>query len=60
MDHVRHPGGLCHAVGLAMWFGILVALALAYATAISYSELAKLYLAPAVPIFSLNKRSEYD
>src|SRR5580704_6055736 len=29
--------------GLAMWFGILVALALAYATAISYSELAKLY-----------------
>jgi amino acid transporter len=26
-----------------MWFGILVALALAYATAISYSELAKLY-----------------
>ena len=29
--------------GSAMWFGILVALALAYATAISYSELAKLY-----------------
>src|ERR1700691_1803249 len=29
--------------GLAMWFGILVALALAYATAISYLELAKLY-----------------
>jgi APA family basic amino acid/polyamine antiporter len=29
--------------GLAMWFGILVALALAYATALSYSELAKLY-----------------
>ena len=29
--------------GLAMWFGILVALSLAYATAISYAELAKLY-----------------
>ena len=29
--------------GLSMWFGILVALALAYATALSYSELAKLY-----------------
>ncbi len=29
--------------GMAMWFGILVALALAYATALSYSELAKLY-----------------
>src|SRR5271169_4810243 len=29
--------------GLSMWAGILVALALAYATAVSYSELAKLY-----------------
>ena len=29
--------------GLAMWSGIFVALSLAYATAISYSELAKLY-----------------
>src|SRR5208282_4169599 len=29
--------------GLAMWAGIFVALALAYATALSYSELAKLY-----------------
>jgi len=29
--------------GMAMWFGILVALSLAYATAISYAELAKLY-----------------
>ena len=29
--------------GLAMWAGILVALLLAYATALSYSELAKLY-----------------
>src|ERR1700687_725808 len=29
--------------GLAMWAGIFVALTLAYATAISYSELAKLY-----------------
>ena len=29
--------------GMAMWFGILVALSLAYATALSYSELAKLY-----------------
>ena len=28
---------------LAMWFGIFVALMLAYATALSYSELAKLY-----------------
>jgi len=29
--------------GLSMWFGILVALVLAYATAVSYAELAKLY-----------------
>ncbi|HUN57448.1 MAG TPA: APC family permease [Candidatus Binataceae bacterium] len=29
--------------GLAMWAGIVVALLLAYATALSYSELAKLY-----------------
>jgi basic amino acid/polyamine antiporter, APA family len=29
--------------GMSMWFGILVALMLAYATALSYSELAKLY-----------------
>ncbi len=29
--------------GMAMWAGIFVALMLAYATAISYSELAKLY-----------------
>ncbi len=29
--------------GLSMWFGIFVALLLAYATAVSYSELAKLY-----------------
>src|ERR1700689_3217338 len=29
--------------GMAMWAGIFAALALAYATAISYSELAKLY-----------------
>src|ERR1700758_3952721 len=29
--------------GLAMWAGIFVALMLAYATALSYSELAKLY-----------------
>jgi basic amino acid/polyamine antiporter, APA family len=29
--------------GMAMWAGILVALLLAYATALSYSELAKLY-----------------
>src|SRR6202522_1589200 len=29
--------------GLAMWAGIVVALLLAYATAISYAELAKLY-----------------
>jgi basic amino acid/polyamine antiporter, APA family len=29
--------------GMAMWAGIFAALMLAYATAISYSELAKLY-----------------
>ena len=29
--------------GCAMWFGILTALALCYATAISYSELSKIY-----------------
>ena len=33
--------------GLVMWAGIFVALMLAYATALSYSELAKLY--PASP-----------
>ncbi len=35
--------GYVYPSGLAMWFGILVALALAFATALSYSELAKLY-----------------
>src|SRR5450432_2211641 len=29
--------------GIAMWFGILLALALCFATAISYAELSKLY-----------------
>ena len=32
--------------GIAMWFGILFALLLCFATAISYSELAKLYPGP--------------
>jgi APA family basic amino acid/polyamine antiporter len=32
--------------GMAMWFGILFALLLCFATAISYSELAKLYPGP--------------
>jgi amino acid transporter len=31
------------AAGSAMWFGILLALALCYATAVSYAELSKLY-----------------
>jgi APA family basic amino acid/polyamine antiporter len=31
------------AAGCAMWFGMLVALALCFATAISYAELSKLY-----------------
>jgi APA family basic amino acid/polyamine antiporter len=35
--------GYSYPSGLAMWAGILVALSLAYATALSYSELAKLY-----------------
>src|SRR6202022_4230169 len=35
--------GYAFPSGLAMWAGISVALMLAYATAISYSELAKLY-----------------
>jgi amino acid transporter len=35
--------GYAFPSGLAMWAGISVALLLAYATAISYSELAKLY-----------------
>ncbi len=35
--------GYAFPSGLAMWAGIFVALLLAYATAISYSELAKLY-----------------
>src|SRR5882762_1758895 len=36
-------GGYVFPSGLAMWAGIFVALMLAYATALSYSELAKLY-----------------
>jgi amino acid transporter len=35
--------GYAYPSGMAMWAGIFVALLLAYATAISYSELAKLY-----------------
>ena len=35
--------GYAYPSGLAMWAGIFAALTLAYATAISYSELAKLY-----------------
>src|SRR5271163_3566510 len=35
--------GYAYPSGLAMWAGIFGALMLAYATAISYSELAKLY-----------------
>ena len=35
--------GYAFPSGMAMWAGIFVALMLAYATAISYSELAKLY-----------------
>src|SRR5277367_3891271 len=35
--------GYVYPSGMAMWAGIFVALMLAYATALSYSELAKLY-----------------
>jgi len=35
--------GYAYPSGLAMWAGIFVALMLAYATAVSYAELAKLY-----------------
>ena len=35
--------GYAYPSGIAMWAGIFAALLLAYATAISYSELAKLY-----------------
>src|SRR5271169_1755403 len=35
--------GYAYPSGMAMWAGIVAALLLAYATAISYSELAKLY-----------------
>ncbi|HUY28289.1 MAG TPA: hypothetical protein VMV27_12800, partial [Candidatus Binataceae bacterium] len=35
--------GYAFPSGMAMWAGIFVALMLAYATAVSYSELAKLY-----------------
>ncbi len=35
--------GYAYPSGMAMWAGIFVALLLAYATAISYAELAKLY-----------------
>src|SRR5258708_33752313 len=36
-------GGYAFPSGMAMWAGIFGALMLAYATALSYSELAKLY-----------------
>ena len=35
--------GYAYPSGMAMWSGIFFAILLAYATAISYSELAKLY-----------------
>ena len=35
--------GYAFPSGMAMWAGIFVALLLAYATALSYAELAKLY-----------------
>src|SRR5208337_2081524 len=35
--------GYAYPSGMAMWAGIFAALLLAYATAVSYSELAKLY-----------------
>src|SRR5580704_12604251 len=35
--------GYSYPAGMAMWAGIFAALLLAYATAVSYSELAKLY-----------------
>jgi basic amino acid/polyamine antiporter, APA family len=35
--------GYAYPSGTAMWFGIFAAIILAYATAVSYSELAKLY-----------------
>ncbi|HKM99921.1 MAG TPA: APC family permease [Candidatus Binataceae bacterium] len=35
--------GYAYPSGMSMWFGIFAAIILAYATAISYSELAKLY-----------------
>ncbi len=35
--------GYAYPSGLAMWFGIFAAILLAYSTAISYSELSKLY-----------------
>ena len=38
-----HQAGYAFPSGMAMWAGIFVALMLAYATALSYSELAKLY-----------------
>ena len=55
LDHFRPSGWLLFPSGMAMWSGIFVALSLAYATALSYSELAKLYPAPAVPICSPNR-----
>jgi hypothetical protein len=44
VDDVRHPGGLCHAVraGDVVW-NTGGAGGLIYATALSYSELARLY-----------------
>src|SRR5258708_20833216 len=37
--------------GSAMWFGIVAALALCFATAVSYSELSKLYPGPGSSYF---------
>ena len=47
--------GYIYPSGMAMWAGICFAILLAYATAVSYSELAKLYPGAAVPIFLRSK-----
>ena len=41
----------------SMWIGIIIALLLCLATAVSYAEMAKLYPGPEVPTISQNNRS---
>ena len=57
MDYFCSPGRLCVPVGHGYVVWIFFAILLAYATAISYSELAKLYPGRVAPISSRKRPS---